>query len=64
MSYPKTTWRCHRTYANCSKPFEYARYHYDFNNFTAVLCQKHLNTWLDNADDDPNLEPTRLEFIS
>jgi hypothetical protein len=29
-----------------------------------VLCRHHLDMWLDNADDDPDLEPDRLVFLT
>lgn len=30
---------------------------------TLRLCQLHLDYWLDNADDDPDLEPVALVFV-
>lgn len=27
------------------------------------LCQRHLDMWLDNADDDPELEPHHLKWL-
>jgi hypothetical protein len=27
------------------------------------LCQTSMDNWLDNADDDPSLEPARVEWI-
>lgn len=27
------------------------------------LCKSCLDHWLDNADDDPNLEPSALEWL-
>ena len=41
-----------------------ARWYYDRSAFMGLLCEGHLNIWLDNADDEPAIEPTRLEFIS
>jgi hypothetical protein len=29
-----------------------------------VLCRHHLDIWLDNADDDPGLEPDELVFLT
>lgn len=29
-----------------------------------MLCQKDLNSWLDNADDDPGMEPAKLHLLS
>ncbi|MFJ1827374.1 hypothetical protein [Streptomyces sp. NPDC088178] len=31
---------------------------------TTTLCQKDLDSWLDNADDDPSMEPARLHLLS
>lgn len=28
------------------------------------LCRRHLDMWLDNADDDPSMEPASLTFIN
>lgn len=28
-----------------------------------ILCRRHLDIWLDNADDDPSLEPDELVFL-
>lgn len=41
----------------------FARWYYDRSGFVGGLCEGHLNIWLDNADDDPALEPSRLEFL-
>lgn len=30
---------------------------------TTTLCQQHLDTWLDNADNDPSLEPAALTWL-
>lgn len=27
------------------------------------LCQRHLDMWLDNADDDPYMEPAELIWL-
>ena len=64
MTYERSVHRCQRSSDACSRPWEFAHFHYDFNNFTAILCQKHLDVWLDNADEDPSLESTSLEFVS
>jgi hypothetical protein len=29
----------------------------------SVLCEGHLDIWLDNADDYPNLEPLKVEWL-
>lgn len=29
----------------------------------AALCQPILNVWLDNADDDPSLEPSEIKWL-
>ena len=39
-------------------PYESGRTH-----STPHLCFLHLNRWLDRADDQPWLEPTRLTFL-
>ncbi|WP_432185401.1 hypothetical protein [Streptomyces tendae] len=31
---------------------------------TTTLCQVHLDGWLDNADDDPSIEPVRLHLLT
>ncbi len=28
-----------------------------------ALCQRHLDGWLDNADDDTDMEPVRIEWV-
>jgi hypothetical protein len=28
------------------------------------MCTKHLNAWLDAADDNPKLEPTKIEWLN
>lgn len=28
------------------------------------LCKRHLDTWLDKADDDPTTEPTYIQFVN
>ena len=28
------------------------------------LCRPHLDMWLDNADDDPSMEPAKLKFVN
>lgn len=33
------------------------------SGFAGYLCQKHFDIWLDNADDDPALEPDDLAFL-
>lgn len=35
----------------------------DGRHFTP-LCQKSLNNWLDNADDDPSLEPSSILWLT
>ena len=47
----------------CAAP-TFARWYYDRSGFVGELCEGHLNIWLDNADNEPWLEPTRLEFVS
>jgi len=34
------------------------------NGAALPLCRYHLNIWLDNADDEPELEPDCLEFLA
>lgn len=29
----------------------------------AGLCHPHLDMWLDNADEDPTMEPAALKFV-
>jgi hypothetical protein len=41
----------------------FARWHYDDTAYVVTLCQHHLDLWLDNADAEPQLEPTRLVFL-
>lgn len=41
---------------------------YRVNEFTGEvvitgLCQTSLDHWFDNADDDPDLEPVRVEWL-
>lgn len=42
----------------------FAIWYYDQTGFVGYLCKKCLDSWLDNADDDPYLEPSRLVFIA
>lgn len=46
----------------CKKP-GFAIWYYYANGFVGVLCQHHLDIWLDNADDDDSLEPSNVIFI-
>ena len=34
------------------------------NGSGVPLCQRHLDMWLDDADDDPYLEPVKLRFFN
>ena len=45
----------------CGKP-GVALWYYDQTGFRKWLCKRDLDVWLDNADNNPALEPTRLEF--
>lgn len=34
------------------------------NGYGSWLCETHLNMWLDNADDDEQLEPVELVWLA
>jgi len=39
-----------------------ARWIHQIGN-VSLLCESCLNSWFDNADDDPELEPAAVEWI-
>lgn len=42
----------------------FAIWEYAQTRFSCLLCKNCLDHWLDSADDDPELEPSRLTFIN
>lgn len=46
----------------CKRP-AFVRWFYYRSGWRGLLCRGHLDIWLDNADDEPELEPDRLEFL-
>lgn len=50
---------------NPGEPAERAVAIYSFANGNQIpLCQRHLDIWLDNADDDPTMEPSELAWLA
>lgn len=41
----------------------FARYVCSPSGHSVLLCQRHLDMWLDNADDDPYMEPAELTRV-
>jgi hypothetical protein len=41
-----------------------ARWRHSSSGNTSLLCQPCLNSWFDNADDDPDLEPASWAWLS
>lgn len=41
----------------------FAIWFYNDTGFKEMLCKEHLDTWLDNADDDDGLEPSNVIFL-
>lgn len=35
-----------------------------YKESTFGVCQKHLDEWLDHADDNPKFEPTRMTWLN
>lgn len=41
----------------------FAIWYYYQTRFSCQLCKKHLDHWLDNADNEPDLEPSNVVFL-
>lgn len=46
----------------CGRPL-FARWHCKPSGNIVLLCRGHLDMWLDNADNEPALEPAKLEIL-
>lgn len=56
----RSCWAC-RMKGLAVKPFAY--WYYYATDFGQPLCKECLDVWLDNADDDPELEPSNVIFL-
>lgn len=57
-----TTSSCLASYRHGVRP-AFVRVTPQSRSIVADLCVQCLNHWLDNADDDPDLEPHRVVFL-
>jgi hypothetical protein len=55
--------RCSCCARNSARPWTAAVAVWMHLNFTASVCESCLNHWLDNADDDPELEPLGIKWL-
>lgn len=54
---------CARTLSDHECAGAFARYTAMPSGNVVVICKETLDYWLDFADDDPDIEPARLEFL-
>lgn len=47
----------------CCERTAFARWRSGGGGWDGPVCKAHLDFWLDGADEDPALEPERLEFL-
>lgn len=57
------TTKCHDDRCDICGRAGFARWHHEHSGWITVMCKGHLDMWLDHADDEPVLEPARLEFL-